>query len=65
MKYKNLREFKENKGLTSAELAETLGLSAIYIALLLTNKRRPSPETARKISNKTGVPVLNLLFPNQ
>lgn len=64
MKHANLREFKEKKGLTNARLADMFGTSEIYMALLLTKKRAPSRKLALKISQQTGIPVLNLLYPN-
>jgi len=63
MNPRSLREYKESRGLTIRQLAEEIGVSAIYMAFLLTNKRRPSPSLAKVISEKTGIPILNLLYP--
>ena len=63
MKPKSLREYKENQGLTIKELAEELGVSPVYVTFLLSCKRRPSSRLAKSISEKTGIPILNLLYP--
>ncbi len=63
MKLQSLREFKENKGLTNPQLAKTLGTSEIYVSLLLNGRRIPSRKLAQRISSMTGIPVLNLLYP--
>lgn len=63
MKLQSLREFKENKGLTNPELAQALGTSEIYVSLLLNGRRTPSRKLAQRISVLTGIPVLNLLYP--
>jgi transcriptional regulator with XRE-family HTH domain len=63
MKPRTLREYKENKGLTNPELAKALGTSDIYTSLLLNEKRIPSRKLAQRISALTGIPVLNLLYP--
>lgn len=65
MQYKSLNEFKENKQITNSDLASMFGTSEIYISLLLNKKRVPSRKLAQKISKKTGIPILNLLFPNR
>ena len=63
MKPRTLREYKENKGFTNPELAKALGTSEIYVSLLLNGKRNPSRKLAQRISALTGIPVLNLLYP--
>ena len=63
MKLQNLREFKEKNGLTNPELAQALGTSEIYVSLLLNGRRIPSRKLAQRISSLTGIPVLNLLYP--
>jgi transcriptional regulator with XRE-family HTH domain len=63
MKATNLAEFKEKKGVTGRQLARLLGISESYLSEILSGKRSPSKKAARAISEKTGVPVMNLLFP--
>ena len=63
MKPKTLREYKENQGLTIKELAIEFGISPVYVAFLLSRKRKPSSQLAKTISEKTGIPVLSLLYP--
>ena len=63
MRCESLREFKDFKKISNKQLAEMFGVSIVYISFLLNNKRTPSKELAIKISEKTGIPILNLLFP--
>jgi transcriptional regulator with XRE-family HTH domain len=63
MKPKTLREYKENKGLTNPELAQALGTSEIYVSMLLNGRRAPSKKLAQRINALTGIPILNLLYP--
>jgi|YelNatPaOPRAMG01_1025707.scaffolds.fasta_scaffold10601_6 transcriptional regulator with XRE-family HTH domain len=60
---KTLIEFKKRKRMTIKQLAEYLGISEIYAQYLLSGKRVPSRKLALLISEKTGIPVLNLLYP--
>jgi len=64
MRCSNLKEFKENQGLTNKQLADMFHVTPEYISYLLNEKRFPSRELAKKISEITGIPILNLLFPN-
>lgn len=63
MKPRTLREYKENQGLTIKDLADQFGISPVYVAFLLSQKRKPSSQLAKVISEKTGIPILNLLYP--
>lgn len=63
MKPRTLKEYKENQGLTIKELAEEIGVSPVYVTFLLSHKRKPSSQLAKIISKKTGIPILNLLYP--
>lgn len=65
MKPANLTEFKEKKGVTGRELARILEMSESYLSEILSGKRSPSKKAAKFISEKTGIPIINLLFPNQ
>lgn len=64
MQYINLIDFKESNNFSNKDLAKLFGVSEIYISFLLNKKRTPSKKLAKKISEITGIPILNLLFPN-
>jgi transcriptional regulator with XRE-family HTH domain len=63
MKIANLAEYKEKKGLTSRDLAELLGISESYLSEVLSGKRSFSKKLASRVSEKTGIPLLNILYP--
>jgi transcriptional regulator with XRE-family HTH domain len=63
VQYDNLQEYRADKGLTLKQLAVDIGLNYSYMNLILYGFRRPSPEKAKQISDRTGIPILNLLFP--
>jgi transcriptional regulator with XRE-family HTH domain len=65
MSKRSLSEFKESKGLTSQELARMLGVSDAHLSMILSGQRSPSRKLAQRISEKTGIPVLNLLYPQE
>ncbi|MCX7974066.1 MAG: helix-turn-helix domain-containing protein [Candidatus Aminicenantes bacterium] len=65
MKIETLSQFKEKRQLTNKQLAELFGISEIYVAFLLSGKRVPSKRLALRISERTGIPVLNLLYPRE
>jgi transcriptional regulator with XRE-family HTH domain len=64
MKAKTLRQFKENKQLTNKQLADMFGVTPVYVAFLLSGKRIPSRNLAQRINEITGIPTLDLLYPN-
>jgi transcriptional regulator with XRE-family HTH domain len=63
MRITNLNQYKEKKGLTGKELASELGISESYLSEVLSGQRSLSKKLAQSISLKTGIPVLNLLYP--
>lgn len=63
MRITNLNEYKAKKGLKACELAQQLGISESYLSEVLSGQRSISKKLALKISEKTGIPVLNLLYP--
>ncbi len=63
MRIANLAEYKEKNGLTGRELARRLEISDAYLSQVLSGQRTPSKKLARRISSLTGIPVLNLLYP--
>ena len=52
MRCSNLKEFKENQGLTNKQLADMFHVTPEYISYLLNEKRFPSRELAKKIGLK-------------
>lgn len=65
MQITKLSQYKENKGLSGKEMAQLLGISESYFSEILSGQRSISKKLALKISEKTGIPVLNLLYPPQ
>jgi len=63
MQITNLGEYKEKKGLTGREMARTFGISESYLSEVLSGQRSLSKRLARQISEITGIPILNLLYP--
>jgi plasmid maintenance system antidote protein VapI len=50
------------KGKDRKNFAIQLGTTKNYINLLVCRARRPSPDLALRISELTGIPVMDLLF---
>lgn len=50
-------------GKKPTHLAQELGVEPSTITRILKGKRRPSPDLAKKISDATGVPITELLYP--
>lgn len=63
MQTANLTEYKERHGFTGRELARRLEISEAYLSQVLSGQRTPSKKLAQRISALTGIPVLNLLYP--
>lgn len=54
-----------SSGKRPAHLAQELGVKPSTITRILRGERRPSPDLAKKISDATGVPVTDLLYPRE
>ncbi len=63
MRIANLAEYKEKRGLSGADLAKEFGITTAHLSMLMSGKRSPSRKLAQRISEKTGIPILNLLYP--
>lgn len=63
MQIANLADYKGKNGFTGRELAKHLGMSEAYLSQVLSGQRTPSKKLAQRISSMTGIPVLNLLYP--
>ena len=59
-----LGQYKARKRLSGKEMAQLLGISESYLSEILSGHRSLSKRLALRISGKTGIPVLNLLYPN-
>jgi len=59
----SLADYKDKKGLSGRDLARELGISEAYLSQVLSGQRSLSKKLARRISALTGIPVLNLLYP--
>ena len=57
----SLQEFKKIRKLTQKQLAVLLGISQTYISLYFSGKRTFGAKTAIRISQKTGIPIENLI----
>lgn len=64
MQVTKLGQYKARKRLSGKEMAQLLGISESYLSEVLSGHRSLSKRLALKISDKTGIPVLNLLYPN-
>src|SRR5690606_34488676 len=56
-----IRQLRQARGQTQAELAGMLGISASYLSLIETDKREPSIPLLREAASKLGAPA-SLLF---
>ncbi len=59
-----LNYMKEHK-VEIRDLAEKAKVTEAYISAIRHGHRRPSPDVAKRISDACGIPVLDLLFPEQ
>ncbi|MBC7349628.1 MAG: helix-turn-helix transcriptional regulator [Candidatus Aminicenantes bacterium] len=60
---KELREFQKSLDLNQRQMARLLGISEPNLSEILAGRKTPSKKLARKISQKTGISILKLLFP--
>ncbi len=59
----NLAQYKEKNRLSGREMARRLEISESYLSEIMSGQRSLSKKLAKKISEKTGIPLLNLLYP--
>lgn len=64
MRITNLRQYKEQNGLSGRALAQALGISESYLSEVLSGQSSFSKKLAQRISEITGIPVINLLYPS-
>ena len=57
----NLKEILKEKGVTSKELAERLGVTSVTISYIVTNKTAPSLEMLCRIAKELNVKLSTLL----
>ena len=63
MRIANLTDYKEKEDLSGTELARKLGITDAHLSMIIRGRRVPSRKLAQRISSLTGIPVLNLLYP--
>lgn len=56
-RYRTLADYFEQTGKPYRELADRLGITPVYVALLVRGRRTPSLPMALRIQEMTGVPV--------
>lgn len=57
----NLKEILKEKGVTSKELAERLGVTSVTISYIVTNKTTPSLEMLCRIAKELNIKLSTLL----
>lgn len=57
----NLKEILKEKGMTSKELAEKLGVTSVTISYIVTNKTTPSLDMVSRIAQVLNVKISTLL----
>lgn len=57
----NLKEILKEKGITSKELAERLGVTPVTISYIITNKTTPSLDMVFRIARELNVKVSTIL----
>ena len=57
----NLKEILREKGMTSKELAEKVGVSSVTISYIVTNKTTPSLDMVSRIAQVLNVKISTLL----
>ena len=55
-----VRVFREHRGLTQAELADTVGISVPYLSQIEARRRRPSTAVLRRLATRLGVTIDDL-----
>lgn len=63
MQIENLKTYKEKRGFSSRELARQLAISEPHLSLILAGKRSMSKKLAVRVSKRTGIPLMSLLYP--
>lgn len=59
-----LADHLSQTGKRPAQLAQELGVEPSTITRILRGERRPSPDLAKRISDATGIPIVDLLYPS-
>jgi transcriptional regulator with XRE-family HTH domain len=60
-----LKKYLEDTKINQHDFAFLLGVSESIISYYLNGKRRPGRDMALRISQLTGIPVLELLYPKE
>jgi len=59
---KKLRENRRKRGLTQEKLAETVGISTHYLAMLETARNFPTSDTLERLASALEIPVYELFI---
>lgn len=59
----HLSNYLSDTGKKAAQFASELGVEPSTITRIVRGERRPSPDLAKRISDATGIPVTDLLYP--
>lgn len=62
LRMKKLREYRNKYRLTQTELAEQIGIRQPTLCDYENGKKRPSPETAKKMEAITGIPRMYFIY---
>jgi transcriptional regulator with XRE-family HTH domain len=57
-----LQDYLDRTGRSQASLARELHITPSYASMIISGRRRPSPELAAKIESVTGIPLRDLLL---
>jgi len=60
-----LKRWKKSNKLTFKKIASIWNITPVYADYLVNQKRTPSPKLAKRISETTGIPVIDLLYPEE
>lgn len=60
-----LKELMESKSITQAELADVACVSKAWMSYIASGRRQPSLDVAKRIADKLGVTVDELLTENE
>ena len=61
----NMKEYRNARGFTQANLAEKVDTSTHYIGMIETQKKFPSPEMIERIAVALGIDTLDLFKPDK
>ena len=60
-----LKNYLKNNKISVTKFAEEIKRNRTYLYKIFNKENRPSPMLAKKISNITGIPIIDLLYPEE